>query len=120
MSVRSAPSKQDLLNSGMAYTILLPNGYFSDFDEYLKMARKGRVYLFGDGSFRINPIAGTDVAAAAVDSLTADDVEVELGGPDVMTHEQIAEEAFRALGAPPRITHVPAWILTSSIAAMRR
>jgi uncharacterized protein YbjT (DUF2867 family) len=45
----------ELRGSGMASTILLPNGYFSDFDAYLEMARNGRVYLFGDLSFRINP-----------------------------------------------------------------
>lgn len=54
--------EQDLRSSGMAHTILYPNGYFSDFDAYLDMARKGRVYLFGDGNFRINPIDGADVA----------------------------------------------------------
>jgi uncharacterized protein YbjT (DUF2867 family) len=112
--------EQDLRTCGLAYTILFPNGYFSDFDEYLNMARKGRVYLFGDGSFRINPIDGTDVAAAAADALTADGVEVELGGPDVLTHEQIAQQAFHALGTTPRITHIPAWILTSGLALMRR
>lgn len=112
--------EQDLRNSGMAYTILLPNGYFSDFDEYLAMARKGRVYLFGDGNFRINPIAGADVAAAAVAALATDETELELGGPDILTHEQIAHEAFRALGTTPRITHIPASLLTASLAVMRR
>jgi uncharacterized protein YbjT (DUF2867 family) len=111
--------EQDLRSSGMTYAILLPNGYFSDFDEYLAMARKGRVYLFGDGSFRINPIDGTDVAAAAADALDGAAGEVELGGPDLLTHEQIAHEAFRAWGTPPRITHIPAWILTSALALMR-
>ncbi|MGA8248522.1 MAG: SDR family oxidoreductase [Nocardioides sp.] len=111
--------EQDLRNSGMAYTILLPNGYFSDFDEYLKMARKGRVYLFGDGNFRINPIDGTDVASAAADALDDDAQELELGGPDLLTHEQIAHDAFEALGTPPRISHVPAWMLTSILVLMR-
>jgi uncharacterized protein YbjT (DUF2867 family) len=112
--------EDDLRASATPYTILLPNGYFSDFDEYLAMARKGRVYLFGDGGFRINPIAGTDVAAAAVDALTADAVEVELGGPDRLSHQQIAEEAFHALGTPPRTRHIPTWLLTASLAVMRR
>jgi len=111
--------EQDLRSSGMAYTILLPNGYFSDFDEYLAMARKGRVYLFGDGSFRINPIDGKDVAAAAAGALDGDAGEIELGGPDLLTHEQIAQAAFSALGTPPRITHIPAWILTTTLALMR-
>lgn len=112
--------EQDLRASGIAHTILFPNGYFSDFDAYLDMARKGRVYLFGDGSFRINPIAGADVAAAAADALTADADDVELGGPEVLTHQQIAEQAFHAVGTPPRITHIPAGLLTSALVLMRR
>ena len=112
--------EQDLRGSGMAYTILFPNGFFSDFDAYLDMARKGRVYVFGDGGFRINPIDGADVAAAAADALTTDTGEVELGGPDVLTHEQIAQEAFSALGTTPRITHIPAGLLKSGLVLMRR
>ncbi len=112
--------EQDLRSSGMAYTILYPNGFFSDFDEYLDMARKGRVYVFGDGRFRINPIDGADVAAAAADALADDAREVELGGPVVLTHKQIAEEAFQALGTTPRITRIPAWLLKSALVLMRR
>jgi uncharacterized protein YbjT (DUF2867 family) len=112
--------EQALRNSGMAHAVLLPNGYFSDFDAYLDMARKGRVFLFGDGGFRINPVDGADVAAAAADAVTGDADEVEIGGPDVLTHEQIAHQAFQALGTTPRVTHVPAWLLASALALMRR
>jgi uncharacterized protein YbjT (DUF2867 family) len=112
--------EQELRSSGTAYTILRPNGFFSDFDEYLDMARKGRVYVFGDGRFRINPIDGADVAEAAADALTTDAGEVELGGPDVLTHEEIAQQAFRALGTTARITRVPAGLLTSGLVLMRR
>ncbi|GGB23468.1 3-beta hydroxysteroid dehydrogenase [Flexivirga endophytica] len=112
--------EQALRDSGTPYTILRPNGFFSDFDVYLEMARKGRVYLFGDGGFRINPISGADVAAAAADALGAGAAEVELGGPDLLTHEEIAQLAFRAIGASERITHIPAWILTSGLALLRR
>ncbi|BCJ37265.1 3-beta hydroxysteroid dehydrogenase [Actinocatenispora thailandica] len=112
--------EQRLRDSGMAHTILFPNGFFSDFDAYLGMARKGRVFVFGNGGFRINPIDGADVAAAAADALGTDAAEIELGGPDVLTHEQIAQQAFGALGAKPRITHIPAWLLTANLAVLRR
>lgn len=109
----------ELRGSGLAYTILLPNGYFSDFDAYLEMARDGRVYLFGDGSFRINPIDGSDVATAAVDALDAAANEVELGGPEILTHEEIANEAFRALGTSPHIRHIPTWVITAGLTLLR-
>lgn len=112
--------EQALRDSGLEHTVLLPNGYFSDFDAYLDMARKGRVYLFGDGGFRINPVDGADVAAAAADALTSAAREVEIGGPDVLTHEQIAYQAFHALGKPPRITRIPAGLLTTALSLTRR
>jgi hypothetical protein len=34
----------------------------------LRMAHKGRVFVFGDGSTRINPISGRDIAEASVDA----------------------------------------------------
>ena len=71
------------------------------------MARRGRVWLFGDGSQRLNPIHGADLATAIADATDAERGWVEIGGPDVMTQDEIARAAFAALGAKPRITHLP-------------
>ena len=89
-------------------------------DEFLIMARKGRAYLFGSGSFRINPIDGADVAAAVADALASDAEAIDLGGPDILTHEQAAQQAFRAVGNPPRITHVPLWPVKAGLVLLRR
>ncbi|MBS1883931.1 MAG: SDR family oxidoreductase [Actinobacteria bacterium] len=112
--------EEALKGSDMPRTILYPNGFFSDMDEFLAMARKGRAYLFGSGNFRINPIDGADVAAAAAAALTGNDEAVELGGPDIFTHEEIAQQAFRAAGNPPRITHVPLWTVKAGLTLLRR
>jgi uncharacterized protein YbjT (DUF2867 family) len=111
--------ERDLRASGMAYSILYPNGFFSDFDEYLDMARKGRVYVFGNGQFRINPVHGADVATAIAEAITADDEEIEVGGPEVLTHECIAQEAFRALGTTPQISRIPAGFVRVGLLLMR-
>ncbi|MFI6469652.1 SDR family oxidoreductase [Streptomyces sp. NPDC050516] len=110
----------ELRASGLAYTVLRPNGFFSDMDEYLTMARKGRAVVFGKGEFRINPVDGGDVASAAADAVTGAAQEIELGGPDVLTHERIAREAFRAVGRPERITRVPVWVLRASLSVLCR
>lgn len=100
----------ELGRRGIGHTILRPNGYFSDMDQYLAMARKGRAYVFGHGRFRINPIDGADVAVGAVDALDGATGVVELGGPEVLTHRQIADAAFTAVGQRGRVTSMPAWI----------
>ncbi|SFR01443.1 SDR family oxidoreductase [Poseidonocella sedimentorum] len=93
--------------SDMPATVIAPTGYFSDMAEILSMARRGRVWLFGDGSHRLNPIHGADLAAAIADATDAGLGWVEIGGPDVMTQGEIARAAFAALETEPRITHVP-------------
>jgi uncharacterized protein YbjT (DUF2867 family) len=54
--------------SGMDHCVIRPTGFFSDMEEYVKMARKGRVYLFGSGKNRINPIHGADLAVTCVEA----------------------------------------------------
>ena len=112
--------EEELERSGISYSILRPNGYFSDMDQFLQMARKGRVYVFGTGDFTINPIDGGDVARAAVDAVgSADGGTIELGGPHLLTHRSIAEAAFAALGEQPRVSTVPAWLPRAMVGALR-
>lgn len=96
--------------SGIDFAVLYPTGYFSDMDAFLDMARKGRAYTFGRGTCRINPIHGADVAAACVDAIAGNQRAIALGGPDVLTHDEIARLAFDVLGARPRVTHVPMFV----------
>ncbi|MFG2793810.1 SDR family oxidoreductase [Streptomyces sp. NPDC048419] len=112
--------EKELRASGMEHTILYPNGYFSDMEDYLRMARRGRAFVFGKGGFRINPIAGEDVAAALADAVSTDEQDIELGGPEVLTHEQIARAAFQALGGPARITRLPLPALKIGLTLLRR
>ncbi|EAR52564.1 hypothetical protein OG2516_05633 [Oceanicola granulosus HTCC2516] len=93
--------------SDLQATVIAPCGFFSDMGELFGMARQGRVWLFGDGSRRLNPIHGADLAAAIADATEAGMGWAEIGGPDVMTQAEIAHAAFAALGAEPRITYLP-------------
>ena len=111
--------EEELERSGTAYTILRPNGYFSDMDQFLEMARKGRAYVFGGGRFRINPIDGADVARVAVNAIDGQETVIELGGPDLLSHREIVEEAFAALGKPPKVTSAPAWIPHALVRLLR-
>ncbi|MFC1651222.1 SDR family oxidoreductase, partial [Candidatus Latescibacterota bacterium] len=48
----------DLKASNLKYSVIRPTGFFSDMLDFLKMAKKGNVYLFGDGENEINPVHG--------------------------------------------------------------
>lgn len=100
----------ELARSGIGYAVIRPNGYFSDMLAFLDMAKRGRVFLFGRGDFRINPISGKDVARRCLDAIEMDTPELSFGGPVVFTHKEIAIQAFKALGRKPKVTYVPVFV----------
>jgi uncharacterized protein YbjT (DUF2867 family) len=101
----------ELKASGIDYAVLRPTGYFSDMSEFQKMAKKGRIYLIGGGSSKVNPIHGADLAVECVHALEGEEKEIDVGGPEVFTYREIAELAFQALGKPARISSVPIWVM---------
>ncbi len=109
----------DLKQSGLDYTVIRPTGFFSDMLEFLKMAKKGRVSLFGDGRNKINPVHGMDLAEVCVSSLEKFDKEINVGGPATFTYREIAELAFRTLNKKPRVSTVPVWAIRVIIPLMR-
>lgn len=101
---------EELRASPLDHRIVRPCGYFSDMGALLSMAQKGRCLLVGNGTNRMSPIHGQDLAEVCVDTAEGDDVEVEAGGPEVMTQREAAELAFDVLGKPAKIHVVPLWM----------
>ena len=75
--------------------------------DFLKMAQSGRVWLFGDGSKRINPIHGADLATATAEAVEAGLDWLDVGGPDIFAQRELADLAFTSIGKPARITQLP-------------
>lgn len=98
-----------LQTAPISHTVIAPTGYFSDMSDFFDMARQGRVWLFGAGQLRINPIHGADLAHATRQAIEAGETWLDVGGPDMFTHEDLAKLAFDSLGKSPRITHLPDW-----------
>jgi len=110
---------EEIKKSGIDYTIMRPTGFFSDISEYFKMAESGRVYLFGKGENQINPIHGKDLAEACVKAIQQEDKEIRIGGPEVFTHESIANLAFSVLKKPSKITRIPHWMISFLVKMIR-
>lgn len=96
--------------SGLEYTVIRPNGVFSDLRDVLYMAEKGRVVLFGNGELKLNPIHGADLAEVCVRAIAQKEKEIVVGGPDILTQNEIAEMALCAWNKPADIVHLPGWI----------
>lgn len=109
----------ELVASGLEYTIVRPNGFFSDMKDFLDMAKKGKVYLFGNGEQKFNPIHGKDLAIACIDAIESKKTEIDIGGPDILTHNEVAELVLLACGKPINIIHFPHWLRKFVIGALR-
>ena len=108
---------QTLKQANLDYTVISPNGFFDDMSEFLRMAKRGAVYLIGDGTKKINPIHGADLAKVCVDAAVSTERDIPVGGPTIYSYREIGELAFEVLGKPPTIRSVPAWVvkLTGSL-----
>ena len=109
----------ELTNAAIQQSIIRPNGYFSDMKDFLTMAKGGRVYLFGDGKQQLNPIHGADLAEFCVDKMIAGSPEESVGGPDILSQNQLASIALQAWSKPIKIYHLPDWIRKSIIWSLR-
>jgi uncharacterized protein YbjT (DUF2867 family) len=100
----------ELKQSGLDYCIVRPSGFFSDMKEFYEMAKSGRIYLFGDGNFRVNPIHGADLAKVCLDARSRSIKDLEVGGPEVLTHQEIAQIAFEVANKPEKLSKIPDWV----------
>lgn len=110
---------EQLKKSGLDYCIIRPNGFFSDITEFYRMAKKGRVYLFCNGELKVNPVHGEDLATVCVDAIEKTDQEIKVGGPETLTHNEIALTAFDVLAIEPKITHISDWVRIATLKLVR-
>jgi uncharacterized protein YbjT (DUF2867 family) len=110
---------EELKHSGIAHAVVCPTGFLNDMSEFLKMAKRGTVYLIGDGLRRINPIHGADLAKVCAGAASGPQTDIPVGGPDTYTYREIADLAFAALHKPPRIRRVPVWLVKAALPLLR-
>ncbi|GAB5564274.1 MAG: SDR family oxidoreductase [Winogradskyella sp.] len=105
--------------SGLNYTIIRPNGFFSDMKDFLHMAKSGRIFLFGSGKQKFNPIHGEDLANAIVENLGNYNNTITIGGPDVLSLNEISQMALSAFSKTHKIVYLPDCMRKFTIWALR-
>lgn len=105
--------------SGLNYTIVRPNGFFSDMKDFLQMAKSGNVYVFGSGNQKFNPIHGEDLANAIVENLSDYNKAITIGGPDVLSLNEVSKMALLSVNNPIKIKHLPDWLRRLTIWSLR-
>ena len=111
--------EEELIKSGLDYVIVRPTGFFSDMLEFLNMAKKGKVSVFGSGENKINPIHGADLAEVCVNAINNSAENINIGGPEIYTFNEIAEMALQVLNKPIKISKLPIWMIKIILPIMR-
>lgn len=121
-------AEQAVHESALAWTILRPSVIFGPTDEFANvLAQLIRLSPFvfpipGDGKARFQPVYVGDVATCVVRALT-DDTTVgeryEIGGPEVLTYDEIVDRVLCALGTRRRKIHLPLAITRPLVIAMQ-
>lgn len=109
----------ELKTSGLHYSVVRPTGFFCFLEEILKFAKRGRGIVIGTGECRTNPVHEAEVARACVDALEGTAGEIAVGGPEIMTREQLTLLAFEVLGTKPNVMHFSPGLFRKLILPMR-
>ncbi len=87
--------------------VVRPNGFFVDLEEFYRMANTGKIYQFGHGAMKMNPISGEDLAEFCLSILSSKQNEYDVGGPEVLSINQLAQLAFQAQKKSCSIVSIP-------------
>ena len=111
--------EQHIQASGLTYTIFRPSWIFGPRDVSLNRFVGFAKFLpfipvIGDGKTRLNPLFSGDLARHVAKALTLADAEnrmFEIGGPEVLTMDDIIRTALAARGKKRFLLHQPAWLM---------
>lgn len=98
--------------SGLNFTILRPGAYMELWAQLIgqPILERGKVTIFGRGNNPINFVSVEDVACVvcgALDDPAVRNMVIEVGGPENLTMNQLAEIFERASGRQAKKRHIP-------------
>jgi NADH dehydrogenase len=116
-------------SSGMQWTAFLPSVIWGPEDEFANtFARLVPLTplifpIVGDQNSQFQPIWVEDVVTACIASIDNPDTigeKYELGGPEILTLEEIERRTLQAIGASRKMVHVPLSILKIAVTIMEK
>jgi len=126
-----AAGEEAVRRSGLDATIFRPSILFGPGDGFVTLLAKivranpGFVPVIGAGTVRFMPVSVREVASLFADALEKPDASgktFEVGGPEILTMNEIYREIAAALGKPRKpLVHFPLWygrILAAAMAAL--
>ncbi|MRG92297.1 SDR family oxidoreductase [Polyangium spumosum] len=118
--IRAHLDTEDLIRaSGLSCSFVRPTGIYSALGDLVEMARAGFGSVVGDGTAKANPVHPICVAEVVASVVEQGPEVVTVGGPEILTREEILRIAFEVVGKRPRIVHVPKGVFQLWSAALR-
>jgi uncharacterized protein YbjT (DUF2867 family) len=105
-------AEQQLRASGVRWTIVRATAYVELWAEIM-----AKPIVFGRGENPINFVSVGDVTAVVERAVIDTELRgslLEVGGPQDMTFNELADLLQRTRGRPQRVRHVPRWLLRSA------
>lgn len=97
---------EELRFSTLSYSIINTVGLFTGFQDLLRVARMGFIPTIGDGEAKTNPIHPADLAEICIQNLEEGEKEIEVGGPQTFSRNEIAQMACVAANCRGNL-HIP-------------
>ncbi len=121
-------AEQAVAGSGMEYAVFRPSWVYgpedSALNRFVGFARRLPLLpVIGSGAQRLQPVFVRDVAWCIAESLARPETRgraYEIGGPDVLTMDEILRAMLRVMGRRRRLLHVPAWTVRAAAHVLRR
>lgn len=108
--------------SGLNYTILRPSGFASNLLPLAERFRETGIYLsIGDLKNRSSVVSTDDLAKIAVDSVTVAGAKNQIfavGGPEILSREEIPRIFGRIFKREPIIINIPLFVLDGARAVL--
>ena len=111
--------EQEVVKSGMHFTIFRPSMLFGEGDEFIN-AMAGLVRLFplvpviGPGRNRLQPLAADDLARCIAITLGREDLKgktIEIGGTERLSYSELVTEVSKAMNKRRLRVHLPVWAM---------
>ena len=121
-------AEQEVIGSGLGYTIIRPSLIFGPGDEFTTaLASLVRlsplVPVVSSGRNRLQPIWVDDLAQCIALAVGRNELmghTLELGGPEQLSYNQIVDEVARAMGKRRMKLHLPLGLMRLNVAAMQK
>lgn len=118
--------EQEIVRSGIAYTIVRFSVGFGEGDEFInQLAALVKAFplvpVVGDGTAVFQPIWVDDVARCIAESLDREALEaraVEIGGPDYFTYDELIDVIAETLGVRAAKAHVPISLMSTGASVL--